>query len=115
MFKADIFITDYGFGFDDFKIYEAGSITTGTEAALKSESIKVYPNPGNGIYNLQIPASTQPTFVKVYDLKGSILTEKKITAGETAAQINITNAPKGIYVLKTQTGNKVHTQKIELQ
>ncbi|MBI9066818.1 MAG: hypothetical protein JEZ09_05955 [Salinivirgaceae bacterium] len=67
--------------------------------------IKVYPNPSNGIFNLNIskPQKTDYT-IKIYDVLGSLI-YSKILKGETKImeQINISENTKGIFFLKIES------------
>ena len=68
--------------------------------------IKVYPNPGNGLFNVEMNNKEPMAFrFKVYNLTGKeVLTEvtRPVTACKTT--LNLTPYSDGIYLLSIQTG-----------
>lgn len=73
---------------------------TGIHKVSISPAVKVYPNPGSGIYNVNVPASVigQGTMLQVYNLLGELVTERN--AADTAIQIDLSAEPVGIYWLR---------------
>ncbi|GEM_PF-2955216 len=93
----------------------AGSpVTTGTNCALSTASytqaggFTVYPNPSNGIFNLE--AQNNAT-VTVFDMLGKQITSQKITVG--TATLNLSSVTAGIYFAKITTENN-QTQTVKL-
>jgi hypothetical protein len=86
--------------------YQPTSINTG----IKSKKINVYPNPTKGLVNLHFnndPA--QKSFVEIYNLQGNLLFSKPLNHTET---IDLTDFPKGMYVVKSIAGDIVYNEKI---
>ena len=69
--------------------------------------IKVYPNPSNGLVNIQLPIFNNGNFaITITDLLGKTVAQKNIPSSTYNVQFNITNG-KGIYfvkILDTKTG-----------
>ncbi len=99
-------VTD-GFNFNWFQI---GDVTTAIEANDLSTEFIVYPNPNSGIF--RIKASDEVVNLQVFDFSG-----RKIKEIPFAKSINLTDLPKGIYVLKAiNKNNKVlATNKITIE
>lgn len=84
--------------------WDAGStVTTGNTCStilnnntFNSNSLVIYPNPTNGILNLNVNETLN---VEIFDLLGKSILTKKIENG--LQSINISNYPSGIYILKT--------------
>ncbi len=66
---------------------------------LESGSMNIYPNPTNGLINIELNDSELYT-IKIYDITGKKLFEKReLLPIET---INISDFPNGIYIFTTQ-------------
>jgi len=77
---------------------------SGIEELEKLEA-SIYPNPNNG--NFSISINEKEFNVTVYDVTGKMIYQNK-----NEKQINLTDKPKGIYLLKIQSDNKIYSQKI---
>ncbi|RYZ46672.1 MAG: T9SS type A sorting domain-containing protein, partial [Sphingobacteriales bacterium] len=82
----------------------AGAPVTFTEAP----AIKVYPNPGNGIFNL----SHQAEILELYDLNGRRLS---VTNHVINNRIDLRGMPAGLYLVRVRHQNQVSTHKLMLQ
>lgn len=90
----------------ELKTDQPTSINTG----IKSNKINVYPNPTKGTVNLHFNnGPAQESFVEIYNLEGNLLFSKLLNYNET---IDLTDFPKGIYVLKSIVGDIVYNEKI---
>ncbi len=89
--------------------------TLGNEYFQNSDLFKIYPNPSNGMVNINISNYVGELQIKVYDLNG------REVYGENVTNFNITNAidlgglSTGIYVLKLQGENLNYSEKIILE
>ena len=88
------------------------SFTTKQAVSIPStnyEAISIYPNPTNGIINLEF-ADNNVQQIKISDLTGKTIIEKvNIQQNET---IDLSSYESGIYIIKIQTDNKIFTTKI---
>lgn len=79
--------------------------------------VALYPNPTKGILNISLnaPKSGAAT-AKILDTKGAVVIEKifNIESGQQSFDLDLSNNPKGIYLLQIQHGNALFTEKIML-
>ncbi|MCD4832838.1 MAG: T9SS type A sorting domain-containing protein [Bacteroidales bacterium] len=82
------------------------SSTTGF-IPIKENNIKIYPNPSNGIFNLEINNAENNTYtVKVFDIIGVTVYSKTITGTSyIKEQIDIAHNAKGMYFLSIESDN----------
>ena len=73
------------------------------------ENIKVFPNPNNGIFNIQLPLKYKGT-ITVHSNLGQMITEQKITSKKE--EINMSNIKSGLYIISIITDEQIFTQKI---
>ena len=87
-----------------------GALTIDTNVgidAINGKNIKVYPNPSNGIININVKNNYE---LEVSDITGRIISTKSLT-GNTSIQINTT----GVYFLKFSDENGTYVQKVIVQ
>jgi len=78
---------------------------TSTEISkIDIQEFNIYPNPSNGILNLEISgAESQQYKVKIFDVFGSMVYTRVYTYGAAIKeQIDITNNPKGMYFISIE-------------
>ncbi|MEZ5196260.1 MAG: T9SS type A sorting domain-containing protein [Bacteroidales bacterium] len=88
------------------------------ENKLEVESLKFYPNPTDGKFNLKFNiAEKGTTEVKIYDLNGKEVYREKLKnfEGQYEKEIDLTGEQKGTYFLHIQQGEKISTKKIILE
>ncbi len=73
------------------------------------QSIKVFPNPSNGFYNLT--ANSQINMIEIYDTKGRNI--KSIISNDVENNIDITTLESGIYLLKIITSSGANVLEIQ--
>ncbi len=105
----------------DFIIGYHGSDSCGTVVAnftlgndeFNVEAFKIYPNPSQGIINIDLPTNIDSGVVKVYDNLGRVV--KNQTISTTENQINTSDLTSGSYlvVIRTEYGNATKTLVIE--
>ena len=89
--------------------------TTGLSSKIKSPddfSLKVYPNPGNGIYQIRFP-DKQERMIRVTNLVGKTIFRKtNLIAGEYV--LDLSDKPNNIYLLfiEEPDSGKTHTRKL---
>lgn len=77
-----------------------------TDDEVENTSIKIFPNPTDGILN--IISNDSISKVELFDAKGRILS----VYNDSQKTINISSYPKGIYILKIHTKKAVSSHKI---
>jgi hypothetical protein len=75
--------------------------------------VKVYPNPSNGSFTVEIPQTGNAATITVTDMVGRIIQTKTIE-GTIAQQVNfnLSNIPSGNYILKINSGDLTFRDKI---
>lgn len=73
----------------------------------------VYPNPSNDLFNIDLTTINNPISIEVYDNIGKLVIAKKNTMSND--MIDLSNAPKGIYLVKVNTAEKSLVKKIILE
>ena len=75
-------------------------------------SFEVYPNPNNGIFTIESKELTS-SIIDVYDLLGQKV--KSIQISSTKTLIDLSNFPKGVYLLIYTDKNKKSNKRIILE
>ena len=77
---------------------------------LEKERIKLYPNPSSsGKFLLSTAKETK--IIKIVDLQGKRV-DFQVTEEINSIQIDISNTPKGLYIMTVSAGDRVYTKKI---
>ncbi|MFC5271258.1 T9SS type A sorting domain-containing protein [Adhaeribacter terreus] len=87
-------------------------LNTGMNEAEMSLNLAVYPNPSAGIFNLTFPEN-QPYQLMVTDLTGKVLQQQTVKSQH--AQLNLSQAAKGIYLLQIVSEGKTGTRKLVVE
>ena len=92
-----------GFGIPNFELALEIGLSIQEEEFV---SFKVFPNPVTTSLNIQIPTSTEPTNLKIYNVLGKLVLEKNITKSQT--KLDVSSMASGIYMMsfKSNTGSK---------
>jgi hypothetical protein len=78
-----------------------------------AEVIRVYPNPTDGIINVEIPVVNKTANIIITDITGRVFDSRAITDNNgSAVQFNLSNAAKGIYMIKVIAGDTPNVTKI---
>lgn len=78
---------------------------TGISSINASAAVKVYPNPGAGLFTVTLNNVSENTIIEVYNSLGQRVMSQ--AAAENENSINIKAQPAGIYILKVSDKNKV--------
>jgi hypothetical protein len=81
--------------------------------AIKEETqVKVYPNPNNGQFKVDISGTAEErSEIQVYNLQGKIVYSGSMDS-QVTSEISIYNTIKGLYILKVTTGKESFQRKI---
>lgn len=81
------------------------SVCTGVDQlALEAVALSVYPNPGNGIYTIELPVEA---VIVVYNALGNTIYTTHLQVGYQ--QIHLNQQPNSLYVLKVISNGKQQT------
>jgi hypothetical protein len=68
----------------------------GQTLTSNENNLKVYPNPSNGLYNIE--SNKMITGIKVYDLRGSLIKQDQLS--ERRKQLRLKNS--GVYLMQIE-------------
>lgn len=88
--------------------------TLGNDYFQNSNLFKIYPNPTNGLLNININNYIGELQIKVYDLNGRQVYNQNVTNFNNTNAIDLESLSTGIYVLKLQGENLNYSEKIIL-
>jgi hypothetical protein len=84
----------------------------GNDYFQNSNSFKIYPNPTNGLINININNYVGELQIKVYDLNGRQVYNQNVNNFNNTNTVDLESLSTGIYVLKLQGKNLNHSEKI---
>jgi PKD repeat protein len=78
--------------------------------------MSVYPNPSNGVIHMRLAdKQAEDVTVIVYDMLGKAIHTQKLNGNNLQVQeLNLSEKPKGFYLLRVQTGDQVYSRKIQI-
>jgi HYR domain/Secretion system C-terminal sorting domain len=78
-----------------------------------TEAIKVYPNPNEGVFNVEIPVSSKTAEIMITDITGRVIETRSVSENTGApVQFSLLNVAKGIYFVKVKAGDDVYVNKL---
>jgi len=83
----------------------------GVETIIKSQFIKVYPNPTTDLVVVELIDGGSTANVTVYSMKGGKLLQKTMN-GESKLQFSLSGKPVGIYMVHVQSGERSEIAKV---
>jgi len=90
------------------------SVATSTGIIKITDRIKIYPNPNNGLFTLELNNRTNDEYtVEVYDVIGKIVYKSNIT--ENVSSIDLTHMNAGLYYVSVNNGDEKNITKIIIQ
>jgi len=85
--------------------------TNSIDEQLTLEKLSVYPNPSNDVLMVQINSLlTKDLGISLWDSQGKKIAEKTIFQGSTIAYFDVSTLYKGVYFLKTSSGQVEEVQ-----
>ncbi len=76
--------------------------------------IKIYPNPSNGLFNIEFTGVEPLQSLSIFDLSGRKVLEKNVSSGKIIS-INMSDLASGWYTIILKTDKETQTQKIIIQ
>jgi PKD repeat protein len=77
---------------------------------VQTANLKLYPNPTNGNVTVELPHMVSGATAIVTDLTGKTIATKQFES--TTTTVDLSNVSEGIYIIRVQNGNTLHTNKI---
>jgi len=74
-------------------------------------AITIYPNPSNGVYNIDLSYEKQPSSIAIYNVLGELLYNQLLTP-ETQNQINLTHLANGYCIARVNNDSSSTQQKL---
>ena len=85
--------------------------STSIDEQITLEKISVYPNPTNDVLMVQVNSLLAKDLeISLIDISGKLIDKKTILQGSTIAYFDVSTLYKGIYFLKTNTGQVLEVQ-----
>ena len=75
-------------------------------------SLTIYPNPTNGVFNLSITDSYESMRISIMDINGKMIVQHPIIRGVSQQQLNISNLESGVYFIHAEIDNVNHVVKL---
>jgi hypothetical protein len=95
------------------KTTEPGEENAGLNAMV-TEDIKVYPNPTNGIFLIELPQGITNAEILVTDLTGKTI-EHRTAIGVNTVRFDLSNVSAGTYLVNVVSGQNAYQTKVTLQ
>ena len=89
-------------------------MTIGIDENALANAVEIYPNPGNGLFNLSFAADADAATVTIVDLVGNVIAIyplQNITAG-ISNPIDLRNEPSGLYFIKIEIEGATAVKKV---
>jgi hypothetical protein len=84
--------------------------------ASPNPNFKIYPNPANQAFTVEIDQDLTSGSIEVYDVNGKVIWQKNNLTGLSKQTVDITEYPKGVYFIRVKDKEKeVFSEKVLLQ
>jgi len=96
-------------------IIKVGNIISVRDFNKTDNKLKVFPNPNNGSFEINISATNNNNSeLSIYNLLGKLVyySTVNLTNGENKIPVSVQNLEKGIYYISIKSIEKIYTQKI---
>jgi endoglucanase len=103
-------ITTSGYNFNYFSLKIVKQTAATSNPSVTSNAFSVYPNPTNGLLNVQTNENSYK--VEIFNIAGKLVYRKTVDSGFDGTKLDITNEPKGLYLLKVTSKNNSAITKI---
>ena len=89
---------------EDYKVFLRNITTSLDQVTDENEFFRIYPNPNNGQFTIQVSDQLRGRKISIFNSTGSLVSEKFLNGNQTTSfQLNLT---KGIYFIKLENSNK---------
>lgn len=88
--------------------------TNSTKLSDKLQPLQIYPNPNNGLFTIILPENMEVNNITIVNMMGASMFKDCDVVG-TKKDIDLSNFPRGMYLIKVATKEETLTQKIILE
>jgi len=74
---------------------------TGTTGVEQSGGLKIFPNPTEGIIQVELPEGDHLPVLEVFNLQGKLMLRKDFLSAQSRYELDIRSLPAGAYILKS--------------
>lgn len=110
--NADGSLQGKGQGGEDIFV-NFGAITPVSSAVLE-QSVVLYPNPTNGVFNINSPKKAFYT-ITVWDMTGRIIRRERLVQPQHEYEFSVSSMPTGTYLIGVMTGDGTVVQRIVIE
>jgi PKD repeat protein len=90
--------------------------SVGTENEVELAGIRVYPNPNDGKFTLELPENLQEAQLELRDMKGALIWKSQGNSKSLSQEIDLRQQlTKGSYLLRVSQGEKSWTKKLSIE
>jgi hypothetical protein len=89
------------------------SASTAIQTTADFENIELFPNPGNGIFTLNIPGLNSMASIDIMDISGKNL--KSLKTAINSFSIDLSDISEGLYFVKVSEGDKSTVKKLVIK
>ena len=102
---------------EDLNSEDVRAFSLDDKKELTLDEFNFYPNPSDGEFNLQFKGKGKPTEVRITDINGKEIYREELQgfSGSYDKEINLSDAPKGIYLLQVIQGARATNKKIIIE
>jgi len=96
------------------KALEIDVTNESTDKGMDEKLVKIYPNPSSGKFTVEFTNFQNPAQISIVNMVGSTIYPLR-AINSTHWEIDLSTAPKGVYIVRLNDGEKVVNQKIVIQ
>ncbi len=100
-------LVDNNCGIDSITKTIVISSATAINKALNNNDIKLFPNPNNGEFKIQINGTHNYKSINIIDILGNEILSKSITTNQKNIDINISNFSSGVYFVRLISKDRI--------
>ena len=81
---------------------------------MDAYSLKVYPNPSNGYFSVDIPSISGSVTITLMDISGRVVTTARASASNSTSTLHFNNFKPGSYIIRMDGPDGVCHQRLEV-
>jgi hypothetical protein len=82
-------------------------------SGLVVNEVKVYPNPNNGSFIIELPTGMEQANIAVLDMAGKVIVKQ--TANGSKVQVDLGSVARGMYMVNVTNGSEIFRTKVSVQ